>query len=247
MDDVLPFAKQQDVACLEYSVGATASNVWLVVPQAGTVTHRALDVGGAALEEQVNRLVRTIRSGESAVPLAQLNKLGDLLLPPEAASLPEGSRLVIIPDGPLHGLPFGLLQVADKPLLERHGITYAISRRVSRPGRQALQHGSDAGAQPVPRAPAVAAGTLGGPALRRGGDPRHRHTRRHQRNGSRRQGRHRAAGQGRRGRLRRPAVRHPRKPDGRAPGVLESGAHAGRCTRRTGRPVARHQGRGPRP
>lgn len=134
MEDVLPFAKQQNAACLEYSVGATESHVWLIDPQAGTIVHRTLDVGRATLEEQVSHLVRTIRSGESAVPLvqAQLRKLADLLLPPETASLVEGSRLVIIPDGPLHGLPFGLLQVADKPLLQRHVLTYAPSLAVWR-------------------------------------------------------------------------------------------------------------------
>ena len=61
----------------------------------------------------------------------QLTRLYDQLWHPLAADLPPGCPLVVIPDGPLHYVPFHALRVSPSAyLIEQHPISYAPSATV---------------------------------------------------------------------------------------------------------------------
>lgn len=109
-----------------------ATHVWLVDPDAGKIAHESLDIGRQALEERVGRLARSIRSGEAAGAFveAQIKGLSKLLLPAEASHIPTGKQLVIVPDGPLYGVPFAMLELDGEPLATRNTLSYAPSLAV---------------------------------------------------------------------------------------------------------------------
>jgi tetratricopeptide (TPR) repeat protein len=78
----------------------------------------------------IDRFVALLRSGEDHRPLAAA--LGNALLRrPLQLLAPSVRRLVIVPDGPLHRLPFDALEVEGKPILERYTVTYAPSANVA--------------------------------------------------------------------------------------------------------------------
>ncbi len=79
------------------------------------------------LAPAIRRLVALLESGGRPDALAK--RLGVALLEPVAAALPPGvTRLVVIPDGPLHRVPFDALQLADgRAAVERWAIGLAPS------------------------------------------------------------------------------------------------------------------------
>ena len=79
------------------------------------------------LAPAIRRLVALLESGGRPDALAK--RLGVALLEPAAAALPPGvTRLVVIPDGPLHRVPFDALQLADgRAAVERWAIGLAPS------------------------------------------------------------------------------------------------------------------------
>ena len=83
--------------------------------------------GADSLAPAIRRLVAMVENGSR--PDAITRNLGRALLEPARRLLPEGiTRLLIIPDGPLHHLPFDALVLADgKPALERWAIGLAPS------------------------------------------------------------------------------------------------------------------------
>jgi CHAT domain-containing protein len=99
-------------ALLEFVTGgADAPTTLVIVSRWGTRAVRLASVD--SLLPSIRRLLAAIESGEEAGPLAQ--RLGDVLLGPALRDL-EGriDRLVIVPDGALHRVPFDLLRLADR-------------------------------------------------------------------------------------------------------------------------------------
>jgi len=118
-----------DVALLEYVTGAGGAPTTLFVTTRGGV--RAVTVASVdTLLPAVRRLVAAIESGDEATTLART--LGDALLAPALDLLgSDVTRLVIVPDGALHRVPFDALRLADgRSALERYEISLAPSAAV---------------------------------------------------------------------------------------------------------------------
>ena len=119
-----------DIALLEYVTGAmNAPTTLFVTTRRGM---RALTLASAdTMLPMVRRLLAAIESGDDATPLARA--LGDALLAPALDSLGAGvTRLVIVPDGALHRVPFDALRLRDgRAALERYEISLAPSAAVA--------------------------------------------------------------------------------------------------------------------
>ena len=113
-------------AILEYVAGSEGAPTTLfILTRAGV---RAVALPSVdTLAPAVSRLVALLESGGRPDALAK--RLGLALLEPAAEALPAGvTRLVVIPDGPLHRVPFDALQLADGRLaVERWAIGLAPS------------------------------------------------------------------------------------------------------------------------
>ncbi|BCS31945.1 hypothetical protein TBR22_A11480 [Luteitalea sp. TBR-22] len=166
-------ARRLDTTLLVYWVGADDTIAWVV--SADRLTAHRLPAG----ERVLRQLVRTA-AGSGNVPAAiNASLLGgpDLgpwrtlhrtLIAPLAADLPTapGSRLTIVPHGPLLHLPFaGLLDARGRYLIERHALHYAPSVAVlaAAVARDASDAPAPAGTavvignpSPLPRLPGVA-------------------------------------------------------------------------------------------
>ena len=81
------------------------------------------------LGRQVRRFIGLLEAGAGADSLAR--SLGEELVAPVLATIPAtATRLVIVPDLELHGLPFEALRTGDGVLLERFSISYSPSASV---------------------------------------------------------------------------------------------------------------------
>jgi hypothetical protein len=115
------------IALLEY-VAAPGAPLTLFVIQRNRIGALVLPVD--SLAENVGRFRALTESGGDASRVARA--LGAALIEP-ALSLIDSrvTRLVIVPDGPLHRLPFDALRLADgKYLLERYSTGFAPSASV---------------------------------------------------------------------------------------------------------------------
>lgn len=100
--------------------------VWVVAPD-GLHEHNF-----PIPREQLIKLVGAFRTAiingrRSAVDAA--GQLGDLLVKP--LGLAPGTRLLVVPHGPLHYLPFQALRVDDQYMIERHPIALAPSASIA--------------------------------------------------------------------------------------------------------------------
>lgn len=121
-----------DTLLLSYSVGETGTVLFALSRADGLSVHRVA-AGRARLAAEVDdlrRLVLRRRTGlsEASGPEARARALYDLLLAPAASRFAGARRLAVVPDGPLHLLPFALLADArGAPLAERLPVSLAPS------------------------------------------------------------------------------------------------------------------------
>jgi CHAT domain-containing protein len=93
---------------IEYSVLPDQTIVWLVSREHFSIVH--LPAGKAAIERNASALQRAIGARNRTDFEAKLYALYDVLMAkPLAAVGTQAQRLVIVPDGPMHGLPFAAL------------------------------------------------------------------------------------------------------------------------------------------
>lgn len=113
-------------AVLEYVAGSEGAPTTLFV-LSRTGVRAAVLPGADTLAPAIRRLVALVESGGR--PDALTRRLGEALLEPARRLLPEGvSRLLIVPDGPLHRLPFDALVLGDgTAAVERWAIGLAPS------------------------------------------------------------------------------------------------------------------------
>jgi CHAT domain-containing protein/tetratricopeptide (TPR) repeat protein len=117
-------------ALLEF-VAADGGPVTLFVVQRAGVHARVLPPPAAgALAASVGRFVSLVESGADAARLGR--ELGAALVDPALPLLdPRVTRLVVVPDGPLHRLPFDALRLPDgRYVLERFAVGVAPSASV---------------------------------------------------------------------------------------------------------------------
>jgi CHAT domain-containing protein/tetratricopeptide (TPR) repeat protein len=113
-------------AILEYVAGSEGAPTTLfIITRSGSQVRVLPSVD--TLVPAIRRLVALLESGGHPAALART--LGAALLDPAASALPATvTRLVVIPDGPLHRVPFDALRLADgRPAVERWAIGLAPS------------------------------------------------------------------------------------------------------------------------
>lgn len=152
---------------LSYSVGEASTVLFALSREEGLSAH-VLPAGRDRLARDVDALRRLVlrrRSGPSdAGPaLAKAASLHDLLLGPVEVRLAKARRVVLVPDGPLHLLPFALLpDRGGVPLVARTTISLAPSATALaelarfRPAAAASAGGVAAFGDPVYPAPGAA-------------------------------------------------------------------------------------------
>jgi CHAT domain-containing protein len=119
---------------LAYSVGESTSTLF-ALPAGGEIAAHPLAAGAPRLADDIRRwreltLDTALRRGELA---ALERRLGELLLGPVAAELATARRLLIVPDGPLHGLAFAALPDPGQParrLVEALPVAHQVSASV---------------------------------------------------------------------------------------------------------------------
>jgi CHAT domain-containing protein len=121
-----------NTALIEYAVLPRKTILWIFrddgeAPQAVTV-----DVTEKALADLVQGLRHALDNGVSAEIETLSQQLYRLLIQPLSSFLAPGERLVLIPDGALHMLPFALLRDRQTGhyLVQDHALTMAPSARV---------------------------------------------------------------------------------------------------------------------
>jgi len=121
---------------LSYSAGKEQTHLFIVTP--GRELHvETLDVGRQALEKDVDRyrqLIDQTRAG-SALGAQGLDwfsrRLYNLLIEPAEPWIAAGKRIVLVPDGPLHLLPFAVLTRKDgRRLVEWKPLSTVLSGTV---------------------------------------------------------------------------------------------------------------------
>jgi CHAT domain-containing protein/Tfp pilus assembly protein PilF len=130
-----------DTVLLSYAFGEDRTFLWLVAPD--TVQSFELP-GRKEIEEAARRVHRDLSTFDPAGRLRESEDaaaLGRMLLGPVAARL-KGQRLVVVADGALQYIPFGVLPApgGSDPLLLRHEIVYLPSVSALAVQRRALEH-----------------------------------------------------------------------------------------------------------
>ena len=117
-------------ALLEYVTGALGTPTTLfIVTRSDGIASRLLPAADS-LSPTILRFEALVQSGNEARELSK--ELGDALLNPALRNLPTSvHRLIIVPDGPLHRLPFDALLLSDsRYAIERYDITLSPSAAV---------------------------------------------------------------------------------------------------------------------
>lgn len=121
-----------ETAMIEYAVLPRKTILWVLRDDGGTPQPAMIAAGGAVLGNLIQRLRRALDNGDSEEAEVLSQRLYDLLIRPAAGLLAPGERLVLVPDGPLHMLPFALLRdrQTGRYLVQDHALTMAPSARV---------------------------------------------------------------------------------------------------------------------
>jgi tetratricopeptide (TPR) repeat protein len=145
-DEIARTLPDSAMAVLEYVAGSEGAPTTLFVLGRGGVRAAVLP-GADTLAPAIRRLVAMMETGGR--PEALTKRLGEALLEPSRRLLPEGvTRLLIVPDGPLHRLPFDALVLADGRAAVEH---WAIGLAPSASLAAALwQREGKAGSAPEP-------------------------------------------------------------------------------------------------
>lgn len=96
--------------------------VWVVDAQ--RIRMHRLPIGRENLQRLVQAFRDAVAGGRTTV-VAGADALGNALLGP--LGLPDGIRLIVVPHGPLHYLPFQALRLQGHYLIERHPVSIAPS------------------------------------------------------------------------------------------------------------------------
>jgi CHAT domain-containing protein len=120
-----------ETAMIEYAVLPERIVIW-VFHRDGKLQYETVDMDEKTLEDLVQRFRRAVtenRPGDFE-PLAE--EAYDRLIQPVAQHLASGERLVLIPDGALHNLPFSVLRnrQTGRYLVQERAFTMAPSARV---------------------------------------------------------------------------------------------------------------------
>ena len=124
-----------DELLLEFSLGENRSFVWLISPEEVRLT---VLPGRKVIENTITQYLKIISTKPNALYLERdlaeqtkfASQLFDLLLRPVSDKLATTKRLIIVPNGLLHYLPFESLISNGKYLIENYVISYVPSASV---------------------------------------------------------------------------------------------------------------------
>ncbi|MEN6537907.1 MAG: CHAT domain-containing protein, partial [Bryobacteraceae bacterium] len=106
-------ARRLDAVLLSFWISPDGSYLWVVTPGAITPFHLPPEKKITRLVDAWNTLVQRMEDPrESADPVAR--RLYDVLLGGAEQLIPPGSRVIVVPDGALHGLNLEALVTGDK-------------------------------------------------------------------------------------------------------------------------------------
>jgi CHAT domain-containing protein len=117
-------------AVIEYWLLPRSAQIWVL--RRDRFAAEAVPVGAKKLGVLSRRLQQELAQGRHAEALTTSSELFELLIRPIARHLAPTDRLVIVPDGGLHGLPFALLRDSrsGKYLIQDHVCSVASSVRL---------------------------------------------------------------------------------------------------------------------
>ena len=123
-------------ALLSYYIADKKTYLFVIQKQAEIEVYH-IQEGQAFFQEQIEKLHSEIKDFNSTVARNFLDhrsrELFDLLLTPAIKTIEASTRLVIIPDGPLHKLPFYLLSDSTgRRLIERKPVSTIVSATIFR-------------------------------------------------------------------------------------------------------------------
>jgi CHAT domain-containing protein len=108
-----------DAALLEYQLDSRELIVWAVTRTTADATTSSHPRGAIA------RLARTVqRACTNGSPGPEADELAAILVEPAARVLSACRRLIVVPYGSLHGLPFQVLPLGGRALGETHVLSY---------------------------------------------------------------------------------------------------------------------------
>jgi CHAT domain-containing protein len=139
-----------DTVLVEYFVARGQIVVFLVTSEAAQAQRLAGDLARVRTLTQLLWLNLKAASGGSASHVSALatnargvlERLNELLIAPLADELEPFRRLIVVPHGPLHYVPFHALHDGTSFLLERHEISYLPSASCLRYCQEAQRAGS---------------------------------------------------------------------------------------------------------
>jgi CHAT domain-containing protein len=113
-----------DGVLLEYAFLDDNLLIWAITRQGLVQTHRA-ELDTQVLKQQIQTLHRACEGGAPLTGLAE--PLADALLEPVAGLLRTHRRVVVVPFGMAHRLPFHVLPWQGQPLVVTHSLSYLPS------------------------------------------------------------------------------------------------------------------------
>ena len=114
VEDVQPLLRGGD-SLLLYVLNAEGAHLWIV--SRNQAAYRSLPTNAATVERSVGLIRESLEPGPDggirAFPAAHAHALYRMLIAPAADLLPKDGSLLVVADGALQGLPFGLLLTED--------------------------------------------------------------------------------------------------------------------------------------
>jgi len=120
---------KEGTALLSYWISENNLVMWLITPSGAEGLQ--VETGSGRLSALIEQARKSISSNEIEAANATLKEIYDLLISPVEKQLGSFKNIVIVPNGPLHFLPFqALIDNNNKYLVERFNITYSPSASV---------------------------------------------------------------------------------------------------------------------
>jgi CHAT domain-containing protein/tetratricopeptide (TPR) repeat protein len=119
-----------DLVVLEFSVLPERLIAWVV--RRDDLQVESVEVDAGAVGRRVAKLASSLRDRKPDAAKDAASGLYSLLIGPVERHVPAGSRLVLVPDGPLHEVPFALLRSprTGRYLIQDHPLSVAPSEAV---------------------------------------------------------------------------------------------------------------------
>jgi CHAT domain-containing protein len=146
--DFRSIARKSENIWLAYWIAPKRSFLWVVTPAEVRVITLPAEEAIRSLVKEYRGFVETAVRDPMQTRSEAGSKLYDVLIAPAAALLPKGSRVTVVPDGPLHQLSFDTLPVygdsQPRYLMDDAIVSISPSFGVFRGGRLAALSGRDA-------------------------------------------------------------------------------------------------------